>query len=149
MAVPRAAPTALRCARRCPSIWYAVMQPPRYLAGVRKGGLSPDRLRRVLDHIEGHLSDGIRLTQLAEVARLSSAHFSAQFRRSTGLPPHRYLLQWRIKRAKELLAADGMSLAEISYALGFPSQAHFTTTFRKLVGTTPGAYRDGFSQVRR
>jgi AraC-like DNA-binding protein len=38
-----------------------------------------------------------------------------------------------------------MSLAEISYALGFPSQAHFTTTFRKLVGTTPGAYRNGFS----
>ena len=119
---------------------YAAAAVPR---GVRKGGLSPDRLRRVLDHIEGHLSDDITQTQLAEVARLSSAHFSAQFRRSTGLPPHRYLLQKRIKRAKELLAADGMSLAEISYALGFPSQAHFTTTFRKLVGTTPGAYRDG------
>jgi AraC family transcriptional regulator len=120
---------------------YAAAAP----AEPRKGGLAPDRLRRVLDHIEGHLSDAIRLTQLAEVARLSSAHFSTQFRRSTGLSPHRYVLQRRIKRAKELLAAGHMSLAEIGYALGFPSQAHFTTTFRKLVGTTPGAYRDGFS----
>jgi AraC-like DNA-binding protein len=55
------------------------------------------------------------------------------------------VLQRRIKRAKELLAARHMSLAEIGYALGFPSQAHFTTTFRKLAGTTPGAYRAGFS----
>ena len=82
--VPRAAPTALHCARPSLSIWCSVMQPPRVPRGVRKGGLSPDRLRRVLDHIEGHLSDGITQTQLAEVARLSSAHFSAQFRRSTG-----------------------------------------------------------------
>ena len=89
----------------------------------------------------------LSLTQLAALARLSSDHFAAQFRRSTGLPPHRYLLQRRIERAKELLAADGMSLAEIGYALGFPSQAHFTTTFRKLVGTTPGAYRDGSSHA--
>ena len=122
---------------------YAATPAP---AGFRKGGLSPDRLRRVLDHIEGHLSDAIKLTQLAEVARLSSSHFSAQFRRSTGLPPHRYLLQQRIKRAKELLAAEGMSLAEIGYTLSFPSQAHFTTTFRKLVGTTPGAYREGLAR---
>ena len=69
----------------------------------------------------------------------------AQFRRSTGLPPHRYLLQRRVGRAKKLVSAGRLSLAEISYALGFPSQAHFTTTFRKLVGTTPGAYRNGFS----
>ena len=55
------------------------------------------------------------------------------------------MLQRRVKRAKELLVAGHMSLAEIGYTLGFPSQAHFTTTFRKLVGTTPGAYRDGFS----
>lgn len=121
---------------------YAV---PAVGAGGRKGGLSPARLRRVLDHIDGHLGDGIGLTQLAALTGLSPAHFAAQFRRSTGLPPHRYLLQRRVGRAKKLVSAGRLSLAEISYALGFPSQAHFTTTFRKLVGTTPGAYRNGFS----
>jgi AraC family transcriptional regulator len=121
---------------------YAI---PEVAAGVRKGGLSPARLRRVLDHIDGHLGDGIGLTQLAALTGLSPDHFAAQFRRSTGLPPHRYLLRRRIGRAKELVSAGRMPLAEISYVLGFPSQAHFTTMFRKLVGTTPGAYRNGFS----
>jgi AraC family transcriptional regulator len=111
-------------------------------ANARKGGLPPTRLRRVLDHIEHHLGDGASLGDLAALAGLSPDHFAAQFRRSTGLPPHRYLLQRRIGRARELLATDCMSLAEIGYVLGFPSQAHFTTAFRKQVGTTPGAYRN-------
>ena len=68
-------------------------------------------------------------------------HFARLFRHSTGLPPHRYVLQRRIARARELVADRRQSLAEIGYELGFPSQAHFTTMFRRLVGTTPGAYR--------
>ena len=111
----------------------------------RKGGLPPSRLRRVLDHIERHLGDGVTLGDLASLSGLSPDHFAAQFRRSTGLPPHRYVLQRRVGRAKELVAAGRLSLAEIGYALGFPSQAHFTTTFRKLAGTTPGAYRSAYS----
>ena len=111
----------------------------------RKGGLPPSRLRRVLDHIERHLGDGVTLGDLASLSGLSPDHFAAQFRRSTGLPPHRYVLQRRVGRAKELVAAGRLSLAEIGYALGFPSQTHFTTTFRKLAGTTPGAYRSAYS----
>ena len=74
MAVPRDADTAPRCARRWLSIWYGVTV-PAVGAGGCKGGLSPARLRRVLDHIDGHLGDGIRLTQLAAVTGLSPAHF--------------------------------------------------------------------------
>jgi AraC-like DNA-binding protein len=54
-----------------------------------------------------------------------------------------HLLRQRIAHARHLLVENHLSLAEVSYRLGFPSQAHFTTMFRKLVGTTPGAYRQG------
>jgi AraC family transcriptional regulator len=106
-----------------------------------RGGLSPARLRRVLDCIASDLSGDTSLRRLAEVAQLSPHHFAGAFKESTGLPPHRYVLQQKVARAKELLADPRLSLAEISYAVGFPSQAHFTTMFRKLTGTTPGTFR--------
>jgi AraC-like DNA-binding protein len=104
-------------------------------------GLTPARLRRVLDHIETHLGEDMAQRRLAAIAQLSLDHFARLFRQSTGLPPHRYVLQRRIDRARHLMADRRLSLAEIGYALGFPSQAHFTTMFRRWVGTTPGAYR--------
>lgn len=112
---------------------------------VRRGGLPPARLRRVLDHIEADPGGDTGLRRLAGIAGLSPSHFATAFRRSTGLPPHRYVLERRVERARELLLADPrLPLAEVAYALGFPSQAHFTTVFRRLVGATPGAYRKGW-----
>jgi AraC family transcriptional regulator len=107
-----------------------------------RGGLPPARLRRVLDYIAAHLGADTSLNTLAKLAQLSPHHFATVFKASTGMPPHQYILRQRIAKAKEKLAGNRMSLAEITYALGFPSQAHFTTMFGKLVGTTPGTYRD-------
>ena len=104
-------------------------------------GLPPVRLRRVLDQIEAHLGESITQCRLAGIAQLSTDHFARLFRHSTGLPPHRFVLQRRIARARELVSDRRLSLAEIGYELGFPSQAHFTSMFRRIVGTTPGAYR--------
>jgi len=106
-----------------------------------RGGLPPTRLRRVLEYIDNHLGSTIRLGTLAAIVHLSPNHFAVGFKASIGCPPHRYILHRRIAKAKELLAGKGMSLAEIAYVIGFPSQAHFTTMFRKLTGITPGAYR--------
>lgn len=105
------------------------------------GGLPEVRLRRVLDYIEVHLGEDTSLRQLAEVARLSPDHFATLFRQSVGMPPHRYVLERRIARAKELLASMQLTLTEIGFALGYTSQPHFITMFRKLTGMTPGAYR--------
>lgn len=105
------------------------------------GGLPEARLRRVLDYIETHLGEDTSLQQLAGLVHLSADHFAVLFRQSVGLPPHRYVLERRIARAKQLLSAPQLSLAEIGYALGYTSQPHFITMFRKLTGVTPGAYR--------
>jgi transcriptional regulator GlxA family with amidase domain len=68
-------------------------------------------------------------------------HFARAFRTSVGMPPHRYLVERRVARARELLASTNMPLAEIALAAGFSDQSHFARRFREHVGTTPRAYR--------
>jgi AraC-like DNA-binding protein len=75
------------------------------------------------------------------LAGLSAKHFARAFRQSTGVPPHRWLIEKRIERAKALLLGGGLSLAEIALACGFADQSHFTAAFRRGTGITPGAYR--------
>ncbi|MEM7714642.1 MAG: AraC family transcriptional regulator, partial [Cyanobacteria bacterium P01_A01_bin.68] len=64
------------------------------------------------------------------------------FKNATGFSPHKYLILQRIESAKNLLHQNKLSIAEISYQLGFTSQSHFTTAFRKITGITPKCYRD-------
>jgi AraC family transcriptional regulator len=111
--------------------------------GAPRGSLPPARLCRVLDYMHAHLADELSLRQLAHVVQRSPYHFAALFKQSTGCAPYQYLLRQRIATARQWLAETRLSLAEISYRLGFSSQAHFITMFRKQVGTTAGAYRQG------
>ena len=97
------------------------------------------QVRRVISYIDAHLGEELSLRRLSELVHLSPYHFVRAFRQSTGRPPHRYVLEQRIARAQVRLMEPELSLADVGYELGFASQAHFTTTFRKLVGITPGA----------
>lgn len=105
------------------------------------GGLGALRLRRVVDYIEAHLADDISLRDLAAQAGLSTHHFGEAFKASTGTSPHRYLVERRIRRAKELLLGAEQSIAEIAMSVGFASHSHFTDNFRRLTGTTPSRFR--------
>jgi AraC family transcriptional regulator len=99
------------------------------------------RLKRVKDFIEAHLSESIGLAEIAASAGLTRMHFAAQFRVTTGVPPHEYLIRRRIERAQELLLSSSLPLIEIALDVGFKSQAHFTTVFRRIVGQTPRIWR--------
>jgi AraC family transcriptional regulator len=109
-----------------------------------RGGLPPARLRRVEEFLMAHLADDVGLDTLAAIADLSPKHFARAFRQSTGMPPHRWLIEQRIDRAKALLRKGDASLAEIALACGFADQSHFTVTFRKMVGATPGCFQKEF-----
>ncbi|MEH3148056.1 MAG: AraC family transcriptional regulator [Methylobacterium frigidaeris] len=63
------------------------------------------------------------------------------FKASFGVPPHRYVVERRIARARDLLAGGRESLAGIALACGFASQSHFTRSFRQATGVTPAAWR--------
>jgi AraC family transcriptional regulator len=106
-----------------------------------QGGLPPARLRRVEEFLMAHLADDIGLDDLAAIADLSAKHFARAFRQSTGIPPHRWLIERRIDRAKALLSSSHEPLADIALTCGFADQSHFTAAFRKVVGATPGSFR--------
>jgi AraC-like DNA-binding protein len=92
------------------------------------------------DYLEAHYAENISLHDLAHVAGLSPYHLARVFRRATGLPPHAYLLQTRVARAKALLAR-GWPPVRVAHATGFADQSHFTRGFARIVGVTPGRYQ--------
>jgi AraC family transcriptional regulator len=106
-----------------------------------RGGMPQARLQRVLEYMQAHLDQELSLAALAAVAQMSPYYFSRLFKQSTGLSPHQYILQQRIAWAMRLLVEPQVSVAAIAYRVGFANQAHFTTIFRRWVGTTPRQYR--------
>ncbi|MEM1247977.1 MAG: AraC family transcriptional regulator [Acidobacteriota bacterium] len=105
--------------------------------------MPPKRFRRVLDLIERRYGTDLGVEELAHEAQLSPSHFSRLFKRSLGQTPHRFLMQYRVERACELLNRDPeRPLAQLALDVGFADQAHFSRTFKRFAGTTPRGYRD-------
>jgi len=107
-----------------------------------RGGLPRHKLRAALEYMEEHLDTELALDDLAAVVHLSPYHFARQFKASTGLPPHQFLITRRVERAKQLLqGGDDLSLAQVAARTGFWDQGHFTRHFKRLVGVTPKRFR--------
>ncbi|MFK8252819.1 helix-turn-helix domain-containing protein [Ancylobacter terrae] len=130
---------------RAPSIEQAVVEPQ---APVRpaplerpRSGLQKWRLKRVVDYIDAHLGESVTLGGMAAAAGLSRMHFAAQFRVTTGVRPHEFLLRRRIERAQALMLETREPLVQVALAVGFQTQAHFTSVFRRFVGDTPYQWR--------
>ena len=82
---------------------------------IHKGGLASRPLRRVIDYINEHLQDELSLAELARAAKLSPRHFATAFKGSTGISPHRYIIERRIDRARDLLHRGDKTISEIAY----------------------------------
>ena len=89
--------------------------------------MSPCALRRVVRYIDEHLTEEIRLEGLARVAGLSHHRFAHNFKRTTGLPPHQYVIRRRVECAKPLLRDTDNTVANLTYALGFGSPSRFAS----------------------
>ena len=99
------------------------------------------RMKRVTDHVEAHLSRRITLADMAAAAGLTRMHFAAQFRTATGLRPHDFVLQRRVERAQGSLRNPELALVDVALSVGFQTQAHFTTVFKRFAGGTPHRWR--------
>jgi|GEM_PF-713490 len=108
-----------------------------------RGGLAAWQQRRVVEFIEEHLAGGFPLATLANLAQLSTYHFARAFKRSFGIPPHRYHTNRRIERARTLLADPKTSVADVALEVGFSGASAFAATFRRATGQTPTDYRRG------
>jgi transcriptional regulator GlxA family with amidase domain len=89
------------------------------------------------------LTQGSDLSRLAEECGLSTRHFARAFRQSTGIPPHRWLLRYRVQRAKDMLRTQALPLADVALRCGFADQSHFTRVFSRQTGMSPGEWRRG------
>ncbi|MGJ4889348.1 helix-turn-helix domain-containing protein [Bradyrhizobium sp. HKCCYLRH3099] len=118
------------------------VEPIQQLRPPGSAGLPKWRLRRVCDYITAHLGEKVTLADMAAAARLSRMHFAALFLKSTGMRPHQYLLQRRIAAAKDLLKETELPIVQVAIQVGFQTQAHFTTVFKKVTGATPAKWRD-------
>jgi AraC-like DNA-binding protein len=100
---------------------------------------SRQSIRLAKAFLSENLDRKIALEDVARAAGLSRYHFLRVFKQATGLPPHLFRTLRRIDRARQLLR-DGRALAQTALAVGFADQSHFTNTFRKYTGATPGQY---------
>src|SRR5436309_10135194 len=98
-----------------------VTDPPTMSAGADRavGDLPGCRLRRVMQYIQDNLHGELRLAELSAQVHMSPYHFARLFKRSTGTPPHRFVLLRRIDRATTLLATRELSIGEIARVVGF------------------------------
>jgi AraC-like DNA-binding protein len=95
----------------------------------------------VAAYIKKHIAESIRIRALARFVYQSSPCFCRAFKQSFGTPPHRYLVQQRIERAKAMLARSEYPIGEIGLALGFSHISSFSVAFRHVTGLSPTEYR--------
>lgn len=101
-----------------------------------------DCVARAKRYLADRIAQPVRLTELAAAVTLSPFYFLRVFKRSTGMPPHAYLNELRLKRARELLR-NGHAPADVAAASGFSDQSHLTRRFKQAFGVTPGRYAAG------
>jgi AraC-like DNA-binding protein len=112
---------------------HADVQPARL-------GREPGAIARVCNAIEERYAESLRLAELSQIARLSTYHLIRAFRREVGLTPHAYVVDVRVRRARDLLRA-GVAPVEVALRVGFADQAHLTRVFKARIGVAPGAYQ--------
>ncbi len=114
-----------------------------------RGGLSAHHQRLVIDLIDRQLGspsgslvgEPLTVDRLAAATGLSIGHFSAAFRQSLGEPPHKFILQRRLERARALLRDPGLSLTDVALEAGFGGSSQFAMAFRRATGLSPRDWR--------
>jgi AraC-like DNA-binding protein len=132
-AVPELAPSPARHPARVPAP-----------GGLPRRGpvcLPPSVQRHVVEFINTHLESRVRVAEVAERFGFSVSYFYRLFRRSFGETPRTYVMRRRLTLAQELLTQTDLALVDIALKAGFTDQSHFSRSFRRLLGTTPGSFR--------
>jgi len=107
----------------------------------RCGALPKWRIRRLEEFLAANIDKRISLADMAAAVDLSRMHFAAQFRVATGFRPREFLLFKRVERAKAMMKASRVPIVEVAFAVGFNSQAHFSTVFKRFTGTSPARWK--------
>lgn len=105
------------------------------------GGLAGWQARRLAVFIDARLDQPIRLNELSEVSKLSTAYFCRAFKRTFGETPHSYIVRRRLDKAETLMLTSDLPLSQIAIRCGFTDQAHLCKLFRQQYAQSPAAWR--------
>jgi AraC family transcriptional regulator len=102
---------------------------------------APETFRRVREYVDAHLGSRLDVRALSRIVGLSASQFSRTFHKAVGMSPHRYVVQCRVIRARELLATTRLPLTEIALTIGFADHSHFSRRFHEFTGVPPREFR--------
>ena len=103
-------------------------------------------VQRVIAYIENNYADGISLVDVARALNYSSSHLTSLVRKETGRPVTAWIIERRLRAARERLLATTEGVAEVAEAVGFRDAAYFARRFARSNGTTPSRWRARFLQ---
>jgi AraC family transcriptional regulator len=107
-----------------------------------QGGVPKYKLQQAIDYIQANLDQKLSLEAIAQQLNMSVYYFCELFKQSMGIALHKYVLQQRVERAKQLLKDEERAIVDIALDCGFANQTHLNKHFRKFTGTTPKGYRN-------
>lgn len=105
---------------------------------------SADKISRVLVYIAEHMEEPMTIDELSRMAGYNEQYFIRYFKKSVGLPPHRYIISYRLREAKKLLRA-GTAIGEAARKTGYGDVKLFSRSFRKSFGLSPTRFRNTFT----
>lgn len=109
----------------------------------------PFILKKVVNYINDNVSEKIKVEELAQLTKWRSQHFQRLFFKYLGITPNQYIINRKIEKSKSLLIETDMTIAEISFELGFHSTSNFFNAFKKNTGKTPAIYRKWYTTTQQ
>jgi AraC family transcriptional regulator len=107
----------------------AMLRPKR-----QYGGLPREKLVRAVEHIQDQLNTDLTVSGIAQAVSMSPDHFTRLFKESSGQSPYQYVVDARVRKAKELLTTGKFTISEAAYHVGFVDQSHLTRHFKRVFG---------------
>jgi len=101
------------------------------------GGLPREKLVRAVEYIQDQLNADLTVSGIAQTVGMSPDHFTRLFKKSTGQTPYDYVVEARVRKAKELLTTGEFTISEAAYHVGFVDQSHLTRHFKRVFGLPP------------
>jgi AraC family transcriptional regulator len=110
-----------------------------------RGGLAPWQAKRVASYMRDNIGATLRAGELSRLVRLSYSHFNRAFKMSFHETLTSYIIRRRINLAQDKMLSTDHALSRIALECGLCDQAHFSRTFRRIVGLTPRLWRRLFT----
>jgi AraC family transcriptional regulator len=104
---------------------------------IQNGGLPRVKMVRAVEYIQDGLDADLTVSGIAQAVGMSPDYFARLFKESTGQPPHQYVVEARVRKAKELLTTGQFTISEAAHQVGFVDQSHLTRHFKRVFGLAP------------